>query len=243
MLRILAGVFQLIVMEEDASQTFCIAQSLLIEKAPDFMIDQKDVFTLNTATLIDDPLNFEIATFELFVKWLDSESQSLQDDPTLSPLYVAYKKKSWYNLIPIIKIYIFAEGHNIPQLRKDALHQLSIYMSVNMKALGPKWFSRRTFCNHDIDSEVVEYVYTYAAPDSLLRRFFVDSYRAAYVEESNQTYALMCYPKEFLVDVMVRRTVISGKDGVMSGIKEAVRRVEEWQVYGEETRKTTSMHD
>jgi hypothetical protein len=60
------------------------------------------------------------------------------------------------------------------------------------------------------------------------------------VEETNQTIVLMRYPKEFLIDVMVRRTELAGNEGFMRAIEKAVRRVEEWQVEewqvdGEET--------
>jgi hypothetical protein len=188
--------------------------------------------------VIIESATIEIATFELFVKWLESDSQRSRHHPTLSPLYVAYNKKSWAGLMPIVKTYIFGELYNTTQLCEDAMHQLSMYMIAQIKHLGRKRFLRRMLSKHGMDAEVIEYVYAQVEINSPLRRFFVDSYCAAYVEESNQSYALLRYPKEFLVDVMIQRTEIAGEDGVVSGIKEAMRRVEEWQVDGKETGKT-----
>jgi hypothetical protein len=108
-------------------------------------------------------------------------------------------------------------------------------MVANMNDFGLSRFLRRMLCNHDTYVNVIDYVYAHTDLDSPLRSFFVDSYCDAHVEETNQTFALMKYPKEFLADIMVRRTELAGSERFMRAIAKAVRRVEEWQVDGEET--------
>jgi hypothetical protein len=95
-----------------------------------------------------------------------------------------------------VKTYIFASTYKIPQLQKDALYRLFERLSTLDEIEYDK-----PECEFD---SAVKYVYAHTATNSSLRQVMVDTFCAHYSGEKKSTVYLMTFPKEFLVDCIIR---------------------------------------
>jgi hypothetical protein len=222
--------------ERDTSTTFYVAEALLKRKIVSLskLIAKK---TLSNGIVTVDDVNIE--TFDIFVRWLSRGIEVDDFQLTLNPLHVKYTPYTFEDILPIIKVYIFADEYEIPQLRKDVLYHLSDYVQQHIArkmflannkgrlALLFRW----SYENHLAPKEIT-YVYKHTKANSALRRFFVDSFYDVNVEWDVSASKLLNYPKEFLVDVMVRSASLRG---LANKGKDSAQRMTEWQVDGENT--------
>jgi hypothetical protein len=80
------------VAEENAERTFNIGRTLLDQKAPGF------IETINSPDSDENSgihlTNVEVATFELFIKWLDTDPTNNRRTHTGAPLHLAFEERA-----------------------------------------------------------------------------------------------------------------------------------------------------
>lgn len=115
------GVIEVTIYQSGVYTAFYVAEALLKNKAA-FLVEILDGMPLPRGmSCLDD---VEIKIFDIFLRWLSRETDVDNSQPTLSPLYVEYPQEMLF----IVKVYIFAEEYNIPQLCMDVLYYLSAYI-------------------------------------------------------------------------------------------------------------------
>ncbi|KAF1830871.1 hypothetical protein BDW02DRAFT_572599 [Decorospora gaudefroyi] len=199
----LAGVYKIKITEKRASQTFVISTALLQEHAPKL---SKHIVHLQE----QNPNNVEldhasIATFAAFIDWLnDQEDNTIVVGPPNKPLHRPGLFEDWTAIVPLIKLYAFADHDSIPQLRSDVLYRLSCCIRHPLsppdqpKALPLLLLDRINF------SEAVEYAYTTGSP--AVQRVMVDLFCALDLARATDTWEefLEELPRKFLVDVLLK---------------------------------------
>jgi hypothetical protein len=190
----------IVVAEENAQKTFVIARTLLDQKAPGFMK------TTNPLGSDDCPVfhltNVEIATFELFIKWLDTDPENNRRNHTGAPLHLAFEERAWERMIPAIKTYIFGERYSIPALCNDALFHLSAFVQAHLRATWSLTNLDRWVYDRELAHRETTYVYANTCDDSKLRQFSVDAYRVMYVPKTASSFAVEKYPQQFITEVL-----------------------------------------
>jgi hypothetical protein len=181
------------VAEENSERTFNIDRTLLDQKAPGFMkttsplgSDDCPVFHLT---------NVEIETFELFIKWLDTDPENNRRTHTGAPLHLAFEERAWERMMPAIKVYIFGERYSIPELCNDALFHLSAFVQAHLHATKSLTNLDRWVYDRELAHRETTYVYANTCDDSKLRQFFVDAYRAMHVPKTASSFAVEKYPQ------------------------------------------------
>ncbi|KAF2269241.1 hypothetical protein CC78DRAFT_540278 [Lojkania enalia] len=138
------------------------------------------------------------ATFEQFLLWLDwhsnSENSRVECDP-YGPLYL--ESLSYHGICELaINMYLFAHAYDVPQLRVDATDRLT-------------WLFRRiTKSTFSLPADIVGRVYGEMPKGSPLRMILIDGFYFWGFNDTMTFKSLMGYPKEFLVDVMLRSAKI-----------------------------------
>jgi hypothetical protein len=152
------------VVEGTAEKTFNIDRTLLDQKAPGFMktINSPDSDENSGIHLT----NVEIATFELFIKWLDTNPTNNRRTHTGAPLHLAFEERAWEHMIPVIKAYIFGERYSIPALCNDALFHLSAFVQAHLHATKSLTNLDRWVYDKELACEETTYAYANTCDDS-----------------------------------------------------------------------------
>ncbi|KAF2035345.1 hypothetical protein EK21DRAFT_106885 [Setomelanomma holmii] len=133
--------------------------------------------------------------------------------------------------VPMIELYMFGLTYNNVRLCEDVVCHLAIYVREHLSLIQKSETNRSRFrrwtANSDFVLEEVKYVYTRASNSITLRQFFADIFCAADV---HNIPSFLRYPKQFLIDVMVRRSALAGHKQV---VEESVERMEEYVLYSE----------
>jgi hypothetical protein len=184
--------------EENSERTFNIDRTLLDQKAPGFMkttsplgSDDCPVFRLT---------NVEIETFELFIKWLDTDPENNCHTHTGALLHLAFEERAWERMLPAIKAYIFGERYSIPALCNDALFHLSAFVQAHLYATKSLTNLDRWVYDKEPAHREITYVHANTCTGSILRRFFADAYCAMVVTKIWASYPYEKYPSEFQKD-------------------------------------------
>jgi IS1 family transposase len=237
----------IIVVAEDNSQKFFnIDQTLLDQKAPGFL---KTINPLGSRE--NSPLhltNVEIPTFELFVKWLDTDPTNNRHSHTGAPLHLAFEERAWERMMPAINAYIFGERYSIPALCNDALFHLSAFIQAHLHATKSLTNLDRWVYDKELAHQETTYAYANTGNDSKLRQFFVDAYRAMHVPKIASSFPTGKYPEGFRMEVMTYKGKLNYGLYPYSA-QSAADRVKQWQRDGmeiapevEEDRRSVSLH-
>lgn len=196
--------------DNDISQQFHVAQSLLDRKAPN--LGKKSKSHAQTS----------FSSFHTFVKWLN-------DIPLQE---ITYHRSSWHKLMPSIRLYIFGEDCEVPGLCKDALHEISKFMKSHLEEVERSNSFRRTLINRDIALREIQHIYDHTSLNSRLRRIFVQHLTAIAIEGSATAAGLCEYPKEFLADMMRFKVNLKGFN---TGVSHAKQMKNYWDCEGGES--------
>jgi hypothetical protein len=155
-------------------------------------------------------------TFKHFAKWLHHQpyfdcelvtKEQIEDDEDFDndyieqgPLYDDYEDTTRLSA----KMYLFASKYKILQLQKDAVDRLVVCVDINDE---PDF------------SVAAQYVYARTSADHILRKVLVDGFCAERFDERENATSLQAFPKQFLIDVMMRNAhVFNVVDGPLFGM-------------------------
>jgi hypothetical protein len=230
----LVGVAEIQIIERETMHRYFVASSLLKSKAYSFweLVDRRK----------DNPLSIaqrtiaNVQTFSRVFEWLDCDTV---ENPTsaLDTLYINYERHSCVRLLPIIKIYMFGELYEIPQLCQDALYQIFKHLETHLNDLKSRTSVMRSMCNLSMAVKEIKFVYDETDFGSQLRAIFVDHFCAVDMENSCAAVRLFEYSKQFLVDVMACRAKVSG---YKNNVTHAALRFRKWQHCGVKTDEEAS---
>jgi hypothetical protein len=219
-------IVNIIIIEGSTSKIFHITRALLDQKASSFMLamndlgsDEQSVFRLT---------NVNITTFELFVKWLNTDPANSRRTSPEDPLHVPFEKHAWERLIPAIKVYIFGERYSIAALRNDALFHLSEYVLAHLYETRLLTSLDRWLHDKELAHKETTYVYANTCTGSALRRFFVDAYRAMSVPKFALSFSAEKYPTGFMTEVLTYKGELV-TDPYPYSRWDAANRVLQWQ--------------
>jgi hypothetical protein len=153
---VLAGVFEIKIKEGDAVESFIVPTALLEQHAPwlfNSIRDRQIPDHPNSSELKDT----NIVTFAAVVHWLGNQHSN---GPANEPFYVPGLIEGWGAVMPLIRIYEFANTHDIRGLRVDVIHRLSFCIEAP-NSTPPKTLPLTPVDQVHI-AEVVSYVHTEA---------------------------------------------------------------------------------
>jgi hypothetical protein len=139
--------------------------------------------------------------------------------------------------MPIVKIYLFGELYEIPQLSQDALYQIFKYLEAHLEDLKSRTPVMRSMCNISMAVKVIQFIYDATDFGSQLCAIFVDHFCAMDMENNCAAARLLEYPKRFLVDVKACRVKLPG---YKNNVTHAAHRFKKWQYNDVETDKEAS---
>jgi hypothetical protein len=147
-----------------------------------------------------------LETFDWFVKWLED---STPVDPRRclarqNPLYLSYHLSASGWLL-MLRIYIFSDKYGISLLRDRALHQISEFAEYMKVVLRQRTFLRGAYLSLRVRPSHIIHVYNTPPVHSPLRTILVDLFCSIEPLYTSSPEELRQYPKDFLIDVMIRR--------------------------------------
>ncbi|KAJ4365322.1 hypothetical protein N0V83_008942 [Neocucurbitaria cava] len=220
---ILVGVIQLKIDD----QTFFVSKALLEQNAPNF--------PLNTTELKD----VSVTTIEAFLNWMGIEQDDEWDKTQFRPLNLLYDEPipsidRWSMVQPLCELFILGVTYVIPALRKDALRGISRCIAAVVEASNQLiYLGRSTGCVPFHAQRAITYAYAKTAPGSPLRKILIDGFCATRFYSQNKDW-LRCFPPAFLLDALHGKIELTS---TIENRKEALGRVKEWQVSGEDKGK------